>query len=285
MTVDLHLHTSHSDGTWTPPEMIEHAVKLKLKCIAITDHDTTYGIAEGRAAAAGRLEIINGVEINTRAESADLQKQDIHILGYFIDPDNQKLITLLKRQRDARISHVEKVIKKLNSHGIKISMESILVFTDGGPIGKPHITKAIVAAGGAPDITSAYEKFMSKKSEFYVPRESATPREAIETICHAGGIASLAHPGDGEHVRALVSDLKSQGLGAIEAFHQMHTAETVESIKKLADEYGVLITGGSDCHGPYEECQPSIGTVFVPEEVVLNLKAARARTKSNSVAV
>jgi predicted metal-dependent phosphoesterase TrpH len=280
MTVDLHLHTNHSDGTWTASEMIEQAVKLKLRCIAITDHDTTAGISEGITAAAGRLEIINGVEINTRAEFVDTQKQDVHILGYFIDPNNQKLNELLKRQRDARVSHVEQVIKKLNDHGIGISMESIRRFTSGGPIGKPHITKAIVAAGGAADITQAYEKFMSKKSEFYIPRDSTSPGEAIQAIRHAGGIASIAHPGPGEHVRTMVADLLSQGLGAIEAYHQIHSAETTQSIIELAKELGLLITGGSDCHGPYEECPPSIGTVDVPYDVVVRLKAASTRLNS-----
>jgi predicted metal-dependent phosphoesterase TrpH len=142
MTVDLHLHTTHSDGTWRPSEMIEQAIKLKLTCIAITDHDTTDGINEGRAAAAGRLEIINGVEINTRGELKDSLKQDVHILGYFIDPTDSKLNDLFKRQQNARVAHVEQVIKKLDAHGIHVSMESIRAFTDGGPIGKPHITKA-----------------------------------------------------------------------------------------------------------------------------------------------
>jgi 3',5'-nucleoside bisphosphate phosphatase len=280
MTVDLHLHTSHSDGTWLPSEMIEQAVKLKLTCIAITDHDTTDGISEGIEAAAGRLEIINGVEINTRAELTDAQRQDVHILGYFIDPTDTKLNDLLKRQREARVSHVEQVVKKLNAHGIQISMDSIRAFTDGGPIGKPHITKAIVAAGGASDIMEAYEKFMNKKSEFYVPRNSATPAEAIYAIRQAGGIASWAHPGDGPHVRAMLKQLVSQGLGAIEAYHQMHSIETIQSIIDLANEFELLVTGGSDCHGPYEECPPSIGTVTVPEEVVVKLKAASARDKA-----
>jgi predicted metal-dependent phosphoesterase TrpH len=274
MTVDLHLHTTHSDGTWRPSEMIEQAIKLKLTCIAITDHDTTDGINEGRAAAAGRLEIINGVEINTRGELKDSLKQDVHILGYFIDPTDSKLNDLFKRQQNARVAHVEQVIKKLDAHGIHVSMESIRAFTDGGPIGKPHITKAIVAAGGASDIMEAYEKFMSKKSAFYVPRNSVTPAEAIHAIRAAGGIASWAHPGDGEHVKDMVKELISYGLGAIEAYHQMHSVETTQSIVALASDFGLLVTGGSDCHGPYEECPPSIGTVTVPEEVVAKLKAA-----------
>ncbi len=277
MTIDLHLHTTHSDGTWRPSEMIEHAVKLKLTCIAITDHDTTAGISEGIAAAAGRLEIINGVEINTRAELKGSLKQDVHILGYFIDPTDSKLNNLFNRQQDARVAHVEQVIKKLNAHGIQVSMESIRAFTDGGPIGKPHITKAIVAAGGASDIIEAYEKFMSKNSAFYVQRNSVTPAEAIQAIRAAGGIASWAHPGDGEYVKDMLKELVSYGLGAIEAYHQMHSLETTQTIIDLANDLGLLITGGSDCHGPYEECPPSIGSVTVPEEIVTKLKAASGR--------
>lgn len=275
MTVDLHLHTNHSDGTWSPQEMVRYAINIKMRCIAVTDHDTISGISEAEAAANGRLEIIPGLEINTNAESGQKKKQDIHILGYFVDTTNKFLLDVLKRQRDARLEHVETVINRLNKAGIPLSMEGIQEFTEGGPVGKAHITKAIVAAGGADNIKDAYDRFMSKSSEFYVPRQSATPQLAIEAIRKAGGIASLAHPGNGEQAIQTLTELMKHGLQAVEVYHRIHSVQTVQRLIRFANKYDLLVTGGSDCHGPYEECQPSLGSIKVPFEVVTALQTMK----------
>ena len=280
MSIDLHLHTNHSDGTWSVEELIEHAVKLKMRYIAITDHDTVSGISPAMQAAAGRLEIIPGVEINTNAVSGEKQKQDIHILGYFINPTEQNLNAVLKQQRDARLDHVGEVIKRLNKANIPLTMEKILSFTDGGSIGKAHITKAIVAVGGADNIKDAYDRFMSKTSEFYVPRNSMSPKAAIEAIRQAGGIASLAHPGKGEQAITTLSELLTYGLGAVEVYHRIHSVQTVQKLIRFANRNGLLVTGGSDCHGPYEDCPPSLGSISVPPDVVTKLYAHRERYSS-----
>jgi predicted metal-dependent phosphoesterase TrpH len=271
MTIDLHLHTNHSDGTWSPQEMVQYAIKSRMRCIAVTDHDTISGISEAEAAAGGRLEIIHGVEINTNAESGQKKKQDVHILGYFIDKTNTFLLDLLERQRNARLEHVETVIRRLNLAGVPLSLEGIREFTEDGPIGKAHITKAIVAAGGADNIKDAYDKFMSKSSAFYVPRQSARPQQAIEAIRAAGGIASLAHPGNGEQAINTLNDLMKDGLEAVEVYHRLHSVQTVQRLIRFANKHGLLVTGGSDCHGPFEECQPSLGSIKVPFEVVTAL--------------
>jgi predicted metal-dependent phosphoesterase TrpH len=281
MTVDLHLHTNHSDGTWSPSDLIDYALKLKLRSIAITDHDTVSAIPEGITYAAGRLEIIPAVEINTRAESSQ-KRQDIHILGYFIDIHNPQLNALLNEQKQARIEHVAKVIEKLNNLGIKISLESIRRFTEGGPIGQAHITKAIVEAGGAKDITEAYGKFMSKTSGHYIKRESVTPKEAIESIKNAGGISSLAHPGEEEQALATLDELIPLGLDAVEIYHPTHSNQTVRQLIRFAKKRELLMTGGSDCHGPYENCPPSIGSINVPAVFIRHLKC---RSNSHLLAI
>jgi predicted metal-dependent phosphoesterase TrpH len=274
MTVDLHLHTHHSDGTWSPQDLIEYAVKLKLQHIAVTDHDTTAGIDEALQAAAGRLEIIPGVEINTILCDSEGKRKDIHILGYHIDRHNQTLAALLARQRQARLDHVQAVIDRLADANMRLSWETIHEFSGAGAIGKAHITKAIVASGFARDIVEAYEKYMSGKSPFFVARESVSPVEAIAAINAAGGIASLAHPGKGEAVFALLTDLQQKGLRAVEAYHRMHSVQVIRRLIRFANKNQLLITGGSDCHGPYEDCPPSVGSISVPVEVVDRLKAA-----------
>ncbi len=273
MAIDLHLHSTHSDGTWPVADLIEYAVKQKMRYIALTDHDTVSGVKEAQALAGGRLEVIPGVEINTNAVSGQKKKQDIHILGYFIDPDNRRLNEVLKKQRDARIDHVHEVIKKLNDANVPLTMEGILKFTEGGPIGKAHITKAIVEAGGADNIKDAYDRFMSKTSKFYIPRASMSPKEAIEAIRQAGGIASLAHPGNGEQAITTLTELIEYGLEAVEVYHRIHSVHTVQKLIRFANRRHILITGGSDCHGPYEECPPSLGSISVPLEVVTKLAA------------
>lgn len=271
MLADLHLHSHHSDGTWSPAALIEHAVALGLTHVALTDHDTTAGIDEATRTAAGRLKVIPGVEINTIHENEDGTVEDIHVLGYFIDLRANVLASLLKRQRLARMDHVAAFSRRLKEDGIDLSVESIEKASGRGAIGKAHITKAIVDAGLARDINEAYKRFLAKDSPFYVKRESVRPEEAIEAIRQSGGISSIAHPGKGEHMRELILYFKTRGLDAIEAFHRMHSVDLVRRYIRFANKNKLLITGGSDCHGPYDDYPPSMGSINIPEEIVRNL--------------
>jgi len=274
MTVDLHLHTHHSDGTWSPTDLVKHAIKLKLRHIAVTDHDTICGIDEARAQAKGDLEVIPGVEINTCAETGQRNKKDIHILGYFFDHRDRKLLEVLSQQRNARLHHVQQWIKQLNEAGVEVTMSAIEEFSQAGSIGKAHLAKAIVAIGAATGITNAYDRYLSKSSPFYIHRESVDPKTAIETIVNAGGIASLAHPGKGEHIFELISEMQRFGLGAVEVYHRIHSVQTVQRLIRFANKNNLLMTGGSDCHGPYEDSPPSVGSIAVPLEVVSRLRCA-----------
>lgn len=276
MSVDLHLHTLHSDGSWSTQELVEEAIRKNLKTIAITDHDTVAGIAEAIHIAANRIEIIPGIEINTVYRTENKRK-DIHILGLFIDPAHPALARIIQRQQDARNRLVDDTVEKLNTLGIPLTHDLVRECAGNGSIGRPHLTKAIVKAGGAASINEAYERFMQRKSPDYIARHSIQPHEAIEAINEAGGIASIAHPGKDEEICDIILELKKVGLRAIEAFHRSHTLELVRHYMRFASSNGMLITGGSDCHGPSEGYPPSIGTIRVPPDVVSNLRAALSK--------
>src|ERR1700733_12794801 len=193
--IDLHLHTHHSDGTWSPRELVEHAVKIGMKHVAITDHDTVAGVSEAIDAAAGRLEVIPAVEINTVYNDDQGNGHDVHILGYFVDTQNTELGAVLARQKAARARHVLDCIELIATSGIHITLEDVQACAGMGAVGKAHITEAIVRAGGAEDLTAAYQKYMVRTSRFYAQRESVAPLEAVKAIKAAGGIPSIAHPG------------------------------------------------------------------------------------------
>ncbi len=274
MQADFHLHTHYSDGTWSPGELVEHAVKIKLTHLSITDHDTTYGINEGMEAARGRLEIIPGVEINTIRPDLDGGDKDVHILGYFIDQSNQKLQNLLSRQRQARLDHIEKLVSALERAGHPLTMEMIRGCAGLGAIGKAHITQAMVDCGMASTILEAYEKYLSKDSPFYMRRQSTSPQEAIAAINDAGGFASIAHPGKSPQMLAYILSLKEQGLKGVEAFHRMHSVNLVRQYIRFANRNALIVTGGSDCHGPYKEYKSTAGSIFMPKEIVKKFLAA-----------
>ncbi|MBI2810218.1 MAG: PHP domain-containing protein [Candidatus Melainabacteria bacterium] len=273
MSIDLHLHTHHSDGTWSPTALVNHAISISMKHIAITDHDSVEGIKEAEKAANGKLEIIPGIEINTIHINDSGKREDVHVLGYFIDPQNSDLLKVLQRQQDARTQHVYDSINAVAALGIEITADSVQRHAGLGSIGRAHITMAIVEAGGAKDVNEAWEKFMIRTSEHYVPRNSVSPLDAIRAINAAGGIASIAHPGKEAHIDALIMQLREEGgLGAIEAYHRIHSPELVGHFIEFANKHGMLITGGSDCHGPFEDYAPVVGSISVPPEVLQKLR-------------
>ena len=255
--------------------MIEYAVKSGLTHIALTDHDTVGGIAPAIAAARGRLEIIPAVEINTVCADSNSQLQDVHILGYFIDPLNAQLQMALGEQQRLRYEHVQSVLTLLNSEGIGLSLNDVKAFSQAGSIGKAHITKALVAIGAARDIVEAYDRFTSRKSPFFLQRQSISAANAISAIRSAGGIASLAHSGKRADVFDLLQMLTLNGLEAVEVYHRVHSVKEQNRLKEYARKNNLFITGGSDCHGPYENCLPSIGSITLPKESLLAMKDSR----------
>lgn len=262
MTFDLHLHSHFSDGNWSPEELVDEAHNRNLKTIALTDHDTTDGIEHARKHAVQyNMEIIPAVEISTQR-----QGKDLHVLGYFIDEQNDSLRQLLTEQKNIRVSHVERLAKKAG-----IDPNFILNFNVKGTIGKAHIAKALVACEAAADLNEAYFEYLMANGKYYQPRNFVDTAHAVKVLNQSGAIAVLAHPPK-ENLESIIEELKSVGLLGIEAYHALFGQNT-ESILNLAKKYDLLVTGGSDCHGPYPPFEPQLGGVKMPQFVLDNLSS------------
>lgn len=250
MKIDLHIHTTYSDGTFSPEMVIDTALECGLDVIALTDHDNilshkaAYDYVQKNDL---KIEIIPGVEINTIYKG-----YEVHILGYFMDTNNADFQNLMKTQQEARVKQTNEIIELLNKKaGIRIKFEDIKsLVAEGGSIGRPHIARAITIAGGVNNVMEAYAKYINDSSNVYVQRKTVSPHEACEIIYEAGGIPVFAHPIDVEISDELAKELISYGLRGIEAYHRKHSPAVVEHYSSLAEKYGLIITGGSDFHAP-----------------------------------
>lgn len=276
--VDLHIHTSCSDGAFTPQEAVEYAKKLKLAAISITDHDSVDGIKEAETAALGTmLEIIPGVELSSEVESQS-QKSEMHILGYHIDYKSPKLNESLNVFKEARKERAFSILQKLKEHNVIIKDESFLENIGNKAIGRLHFAKALVEEGYVTSIQEAFQQYLGVNKAAYVPKYSMNAVEAIKLIKEVGGIPVMAHPyythyNDKEMFKNLVDN----GLEGIEAWHIKHTESTVKKFLALAEEFDLIVTGGSDCHGPYKDAPAIMGKMKVPYSVVEKLEHAKRR--------
>ena len=270
MKVDLHIHTTYSDGVFSPEKIVDTAIDAGLDAIAITDHDNVlaYPIAVSYAkkiANSGKkqLEILPGVEINTIYKNTE-----IHILGYFMNREDSDFQAMLKSQQKARIEQTEQILHLLNKkEGIHVTFDKLKsLVAEGGSIGRPHIAKAITMAGGTSSVMEAYSKYINDDSDVYVQRKTITPHEAIEIIYDAGGIPVFAHPFDVEDAENLIKEFMHYGLRGVEAYHRKHSPAMVEYYSSIAEKNGLIITGGSDFHAPNpNNGQIIMGKNFVPE--------------------
>ncbi len=268
MKIDLHIHTTYSDGTFSPQMVIDTALDCNLDVIALTDHDNilshkaAYDYVQKNNI---NIEIIPGVEINTIYKG-----YEVHILGYFMNTDNADFQNLMKTQQQARINQTNEIIELLNKKaGIRIKFEDVKsLVAEGGSIGRPHIARAITNAGGVNNVMEAYAKYINDSSNVYVQRKTVSPHEACEIIYEAGGIPVFAHPIDVEISDELAKELISYGLRGIEAYHRKHSPAVVEHYSSLAEKYGLIITGGSDFHAPsVNHGSILMGKNFVPSWV------------------
>lgn len=269
MKIDLHVHTTYSDGAFSPEKVVDTALAVGLDALAITDHDNvlSYQMAVDYADkiipkdSLKPLEILPGVEINTMYNG-----YEIHILGYFMDLENSDFQKLLKIQQNARIKQTKEIITLLNKKaGIKINFDDIKkLVADGGSIGRPHIAKAITMAGGTTSVVDAYNKYINDSSSVYVQRKTVSPHDAVEIIYDAGGIPVFAHPFDVDIAEALTKELMNFGLRGIEAYHRKHSPAMVEYYSTIAEELGLIITGGSDFHAP----NPNNGNIIMGKNFI-----------------
>jgi predicted metal-dependent phosphoesterase TrpH len=265
---DLHCHSTFSDGVERAGEVARKAAAAGLKAVALTDHDTTEGWGEfGDAARASGVQAIPGIEV-----SATLGRE-VHILGLFIDPNDAALRAYAVSRREARAARVRRICTRLRELGVRVEADTI-VATAGGNAGRPHVARALVAAGHASSVAQAFQKWLGDGRPAYVDYERISAVDAIAMIRRAGGVASLAHPGLTD-VDARIPDLVGAGLGAIEAYHADHSGAAAERYSRLAAKLGVPVSGGSDRHGDETPGRHMFGRAGLTIEDFRRLGAAR----------
>jgi predicted metal-dependent phosphoesterase TrpH len=248
LAIDLHTHSSCSDGSLSPSQLVEEAARAGLAAIALTDHDTLTGVKEALAAGneAG-VEVISGIEI-----SADLDGRDVHLLGYGADPDHPKLRALLAELQAARENRNAAILNRLDSQGIRLGRTELAAST-AGLIGRPHIARQLVLHRHANSIDQAFRRFLGENGRAYVAGVKFTADETIRVIREAGGIAVLAHPTTLDQVLkgvpAIVEKLALGGLGGIEVYYPGHNRKICQALLELAERWQLVVTGGSDYHG------------------------------------
>lgn len=269
--IDLHLHTTASDGALSPALLVARAASAGITVLAVTDHDTVAGLAEAREAA-GRLQLtlVTGIEI-----TAVEQEKDVHVLGYFFDAGDPGLAAFLERQRANRLRRVHEIVERLRALGCGIDLGPVIASIAASPgrsIGRPQIADALVAAGHARDRGDAFDQWLGHDRPAFVPRKGAPPEEVIRHIDRAGGIASLAHPGLTK-VDPIIPRLASAGLRALEARHSDHDEATEQYYRELARSHGLDVSGGSDFHGDHQGRAVTLGTVTLGAEDFAVLKS------------
>ena len=271
---DLHLHTHFSDGTFSPEELTGHARRLGFAALALTDHDSVEGCAPMAAAcSAVGIEVITGTELT--AEHNDIE---VHLLGYFLDTQNQKLLAEIAKFQSVRQNRIREMVAKLNQLNVPLEVESVFALANCKSPGRPHVARALVKAGLCKSSDEAFERFLKKNRPAWVPKAKMSALEGVELIHQAGGLAVMAHPGL-NRTDEIIPALVDAGLDGIECFHTKHSTKTAERYLEIADKFHLLVTGGSDCHG-FSKGKPLIGTVRLPYEHVEKLKAKIAERKT-----
>jgi 3',5'-nucleoside bisphosphate phosphatase len=271
---DLHLHSHFSDGTYSPEELAAHARHCGLAAIALTDHDSVEGCpGTAQACEAAGIEFVVGTEL-----TAEQDGNELHILGYCFDTQNVRLLTQIARFQAVRQNRIREMVARLNRLKVPLSADAVFALANCRAPGRPHVARALVAAGLCANLDQAFERFLKRNRPAWVPKLKMSGEEALDLIHQAGGVAVLAHPGLNRTDQAIPS-LVEAGLDGIECFHTKHSTATSEHYLQLADRFQLMVTGGSDCHG-LSKGIPLIGTVKVPYQHVETLKARAAEIKA-----
>lgn len=266
--LELHAHTHFSDGTLSPAQLVDLALERGLSALAITDHDSVEGVPHAIAAAAGRLEIVPGIEM-----SSTLEGHDLHVLGYFVDAGSETLAGRLVRFREERRERARAILERLQELGASVPAEEVFAAAGPGVVGRPHIAQALLRAGHVPSIEVAFQRFLGGRGSAFVPRPAFHSSEAVHVIREAGGVAVLAHPG--LLPRRLVEELVEAGLAGIEVWHPQHGAMAQRQWREIARDLDLVPSGGSDFHGPHRGA--GLGDMPVPARVLDDLRARVAR--------
>jgi predicted metal-dependent phosphoesterase TrpH len=261
MPVDLHIHTKFSDGMLSPRDVVLGAKKAGLTAIAITDHDTVEGIdaaiEEGKKIG---IQVVPGIELTT-----DYKKEEVHILGYFIDHKDSDFLALLTLIRDDRVKRIYKTTEKLKALGVNIDPDEVIALADDkGSVGRPHIARMLIKKGFVRTMQEAFSRYLDHTGPAYVPHFKLDPFEAVEAIKKAKGIPVLAHPGISPN-DGIIDELVPKGLKGIEVYYWRHSAAQVGHYLAIAKKHGLLVTGGSDFHGSIMR-DVQIGDATLPDE-------------------
>jgi predicted metal-dependent phosphoesterase TrpH len=278
--VDLHIHSTASDGKFSPAEIVKKSAELGLTVIAITDHDTVDGVLPALEAAKAfpQLRVIPGVEISTYVATGE-----VHVLGYFIDYTNQELCSTLSRMRNSRRERARQMVAKLKNLGLQVDWSRVTELAGSGSIGRPHIAQAMLEKGYIKSFKEAFTRYIGLGGPAYVEREKISPAEAVELILRADGLPVLAHPLTIDDPEAMVMELKNSGLVGIEVYYHDCTDEEINRLTKLADRYSLIMTGGSDFHGLDTVSETMIGGAGVPMESAEQLIVLAEERISRSV--
>lgn len=277
--IDLHTHSTASDGSFMPGELVRHAAESGVTTLALTDHDSTAGLAEA-AAESARLgvEFIRGVELTTST-----QYGSVDILGYCLPDNDPVLEKKLELLRLARMRRNESIVERLNGLGLAVSMEEITA-QGSSSFGRPHIAALMLSKGYINHPREAYQKYIGEGKTAFVPKEPFSPEEAVNLLAGAGAVAFVAHPmlvrAPEAWLDSLVRELAELGLAGLEAYHSEHDAKAVRHVVRLADKYNLLVSGGSDFHGrakPHIQLGRGRGGLMVPEIVLEKLKLYHAK--------
>lgn len=276
--IDLHTHSTESDGTLTPEELMQLAADTGLSAIALTDHDTVGGLSKAEPVARQLgIELIPGIELST-----DYNGTEVHMLGFYIDNTNPAFLAKLQEFIDCRDVRNEKMAFLLQKEGFDITLEQLYQEYPESVITRAHFARYLVEHGFVKDRDTVFRKYLGDNCRCYVPREKITPFEAIDLIRLGGGLSFFAHPVlchmNHDRLRFFVKDLKEAGLTGMEAIYSMNTPGDERNMKKLAEEFGLLISGGSDFHGenkPYIHLGTGRGNLRIPESILEEIKRKR----------
>jgi predicted metal-dependent phosphoesterase TrpH len=277
--IDLHTHSTASDGIYSPTELLHRAKDIGLRVLALTDHDTTDGVDEAaQAARTLDIDFIPGIEINT-----DVSGGEVHVLGYFVEYERPAFQAIIKVLRDARERRGQRMVELLNERGVNVSWDRVREIAQGA-VGRPHVAKALLEAGYVQTIGEAFDKYIGTTCFAYVPRYRLTPEDAVGLIASANGLPVMAHPVDLpglDELRNWLPGLREAGMVGLETYYGPYTPENERALRALADEYDLIPTGGTDFHGPGIHPTP-LGGRHVPYEAVERLKAEAAKRRGKT---
>lgn len=284
--IDLHTHSTESDGTLTPQELMQLASDIGLSAIALTDHDTVGGLSKAKPVAESLgIELVPGIELST-----DYNGTEVHMLGFYIDDTNPAFLKKLQEFIDSRNLRNEKMAFLLQKEGFSITLEDLYREYPDSVITRAHFARYLVEHGYVKDRDTVFRKYLGDNCRCYVPREKITPFEAIDLIHLGGGLAFFAHPVlchmNHDRLRFFVRDLKEAGLTGMEAVYSMSSPGDERNMKKLAQEFDLLISGGSDFHGenkPYIHLGTGKGNLRIPDSILDAIKAEKERVSQKSL--